>query len=161
VGLTSLVVTLMVFVAFKSLVVPLRCLVTIACTLAFVYGSANRVVQQGGLEWTRVHGVRCSLRLARIGTDRGEGGSLLHQVRRFVCGASPLTPGLEGREIHWCSPIMLFGVLVGLALDYDVFLLTRIVEYRNLGFSDSDAVRAGLASSFPVITAAGGFAWVL
>jgi uncharacterized membrane protein YdfJ with MMPL/SSD domain len=50
---------------------------------------------------------------------------------------------------------MLFGVLCGISLDYDTFTLTRIVEYRTVGFSDTDSVRAGLASSFKVVTTAG------
>ena len=40
-------------------------------------------------------------------------------------------------------------------MDYDIFLLTRIVESRYYGFSESDAIRAGFTASFPVITAAG------
>ena len=31
---------------------------------------------------------------------------------------------------------MAFSILVGLGLDYDIFLLTRIREYRMLGVSD-------------------------
>lgn len=58
-------------------------------------------------------------------------------------------------EIFWVSPIMLFGVLCGISLDYDTFTLIRIVEYHTAGFSETDSVRAGLASSFKVVTTAG------
>ena len=34
------------------------------------------------------------------------------------------------------DPVMAFSILVGLGLDYDIFLLTRIREYRMLGVSD-------------------------
>jgi uncharacterized membrane protein YdfJ with MMPL/SSD domain len=59
------------------------------------------------------------------------------------------------REIFWVSPIMLFGILCGISLDYDTFTLVRIVEYRSVGFSDTDSVRAGLASSFRIVSTAG------
>lgn len=36
--------------------------------------------------------------------------------------------------IYWLIPIMTFSIMVGLALDYDVFLFSRIVEYRDKGF---------------------------
>ena len=62
---------------------------------------------------------------------------------------------LKQNQIHWISPILLFAILVGLSLDFDVFLLTRIVEYRKHGFSEVNSIRVGLSSSFKIITAAG------
>ena len=42
-----------------------------------------------------------------------------------------LTPSLENSAgIYWLIPIMSFSILVGLALDYDIFLMSRMVEYR-------------------------------
>lgn len=34
--------------------------------------------------------------------------------------------------IYWLAPVMSFSVLVGLGLDYDVFLFSRIYEYRQV-----------------------------
>lgn len=51
-------------------------------------------------------------------------------------------------------PLMMFAVLFGLSMDYQVFLLSHIDLHRSQGESDHDAVRSGLALSARVITAA-------
>ena len=51
-------------------------------------------------------------------------------------------------------PIVLFALLFGLSMDYEVFLLTRIMEARETGMNDVDAVALGLARSGRVITSA-------
>ena len=56
----------------------------------------------------------------------------------------------------WFGPVVCFSVLVGLSLDYDIFLLERVHEYRLMGFSDTAAVFWGLKSQGSIITAAGG-----
>jgi putative drug exporter of the RND superfamily len=51
-------------------------------------------------------------------------------------------------------PVMMFAVLFGLSMDYEVFLLSRIrEEYRRTG-ETSSAVADGLAKTARVITAA-------
>lgn len=51
-------------------------------------------------------------------------------------------------------PVMLFAILFGLSMDYEVFLLTRIhEEYLRTG-DNSEAVRVGLAATGQTITAA-------
>ncbi|HEY2665904.1 MAG TPA: MMPL family transporter, partial [Actinomycetota bacterium] len=51
-------------------------------------------------------------------------------------------------------PVMLFAILFGLSMDYEVFLLTRVhEEYLRRG-DNSDAVRIGLAATGQTITAA-------
>ena len=51
-------------------------------------------------------------------------------------------------------PVMMFAVLFGLSMDYEVFLLSRVrEEYRRTG-ETSDAVADGLAKTARVITAA-------
>jgi RND superfamily putative drug exporter len=49
---------------------------------------------------------------------------------------------------------MMFAVLFGLSMDYEVFLMSQIVEHHAVGDSDHDAVVAGLSLSARVITAA-------
>mmetsp|Transcript_71789 Transcript_71789/g.185174 ORF Transcript_71789/g.185174 Transcript_71789/m.185174 type:complete len:875 (-) Transcript_71789:107-2731(-) len=55
----------------------------------------------------------------------------------------------------WLVPPVCFSVILGLALDYDIFLVGRIVEFRLMGFSDRAAVELGLWKTGKVITAAG------
>ena len=49
---------------------------------------------------------------------------------------------------------MMFAILFGLSMDYEVFLLSRIREHHDAGEDTHDAVVSGLASSARVITAA-------
>lgn len=51
-------------------------------------------------------------------------------------------------------PVMLFTILFGLSMDYQVFLVSRIREERERGAPDSEAVARGLASTGRVITSA-------
>jgi putative drug exporter of the RND superfamily len=53
-------------------------------------------------------------------------------------------------------PVMLFALLFGLSMDYQVFLTSRIKEAWSSGQSSSDAVANGLASTGRVITSAAG-----
>ena len=50
---------------------------------------------------------------------------------------------------------MSFSVIVGVGLDYDIFLLTRVLEYRHAGLGEAEAVVAGLSQTGHIITAAG------
>jgi RND superfamily putative drug exporter len=51
-------------------------------------------------------------------------------------------------------PLMMFAILFGLSMDYQVFLVSRITERRHGGAANSEAVRAGLVNSGRVIAAA-------
>ena len=53
-------------------------------------------------------------------------------------------------------PVLMFAILFGLSMDYEVFLLSRIREAHLGGMSNSDAVAEGLATTARVITAAAG-----
>jgi RND superfamily putative drug exporter len=52
-------------------------------------------------------------------------------------------------------PILAFSLTTGLGLDYDIFILTSVVEERMVGWSDTDAVAVGTQRSGPVICWAG------
>lgn len=56
--------------------------------------------------------------------------------------------------VNWITPVMLFCILFGLSMDYEVFLLSRIREQRDRGQSTRDAVAAGLERTGSVITGA-------
>jgi uncharacterized membrane protein YdfJ with MMPL/SSD domain len=51
-------------------------------------------------------------------------------------------------------PLMMFAVLFGLSMDYQVFLISRIEQHRAEAQTDRDAIRRGLASGARVIVAA-------
>jgi uncharacterized membrane protein YdfJ with MMPL/SSD domain len=57
--------------------------------------------------------------------------------------------GLESTQ-----PLLLFAVAFGLSTDYGVFLLSRIKEARDSGYSDSEAVAVGLERTGRIVTAA-------
>jgi uncharacterized membrane protein YdfJ with MMPL/SSD domain len=51
-------------------------------------------------------------------------------------------------------PLIMFAVLFGLSMDYQVFLMSQIEQHRAAASSDADAVAAGLAAGAKVISAA-------
>jgi len=68
-------------------------------------------------------------------------------------GASALGIGKEGPIEAW-APMMLFAIIFGLSMDYEVFLLTRITEEYNRSGDNAVAVADGLARTARLITAA-------
>jgi len=61
-----------------------------------------------------------------------------------------LTPG-----ISWVLPILALPVLIGLALDYNIFLFTRIHEFRVRGWAPRAAMIMGVTKGSQVILFAG------
>lgn len=51
-------------------------------------------------------------------------------------------------------PILLIGILFGLAMDYEIFIVSRIREEYVHGKSAMDSIRHGFVASGPVVTAA-------
>ncbi|MFZ1440203.1 MAG: MMPL family transporter, partial [Candidatus Microthrix subdominans] len=51
-------------------------------------------------------------------------------------------------------PMMMFAILFGLSMDYEVFILSRIREEYHDGHSNIDSVVVGLGATAKVITAA-------
>jgi len=129
VGVTCAVVIVFVGLAFRSVFVPLRSVVTIALTIFFVQGLAALVYEHGALDWTGFSGFRST-------------------------GA-----------VIYINPLLSFSILVGVGLDYDIFLITRIVEYRRIfgrlypertPFENTrEAIKVGLTKTAGIITAAG------
>ncbi len=56
--------------------------------------------------------------------------------------------------IEAALPAIIFAFAFGLSMDYEVFLLARIKEYRDAGFGNDDAVRLGLQRTGRIITSA-------
>jgi RND superfamily putative drug exporter len=51
-------------------------------------------------------------------------------------------------------PLMVFCVVFGLSMDYEVFLVARVAEARRNGANDSEAIAEGLARTGGLITSA-------
>lgn len=51
-------------------------------------------------------------------------------------------------------PVIIFAFAFGLSMDYEVFLLARIKEFRDAGLGNDDAVRMGLQRTGRIITSA-------
>jgi RND superfamily putative drug exporter len=51
-------------------------------------------------------------------------------------------------------PVIVFAVVFGLSMDYEVFLVSRVAEARRAGMSDQEAIVEGLARTGGLITSA-------
>ncbi|MCQ2079324.1 MAG: MMPL family transporter [archaeon] len=54
--------------------------------------------------------------------------------------------------VCWIVPIVLFVVLLGLGMDYDIFITTRIRENKIRGMSNDDAIDAAICSASGTIS---------
>jgi putative drug exporter of the RND superfamily len=88
------------------------------------------------------------MNLASIGAAYG----VVVAVFQWGWGAELL--GISGGPINPFIPLMLFAVLFGLSMDYEVFLLARIREEYDRTGDAVTSVTDGLASTARVITAA-------
>ncbi len=62
--------------------------------------------------------------------------------------------GIEKAPIEAWVPMMLFAIVFGLSMDYEVFLLSAVREHYDRTGDNASAVAEGLASTARVITAA-------
>jgi RND superfamily putative drug exporter len=62
-------------------------------------------------------------------------------------------PGGTG-SIFPLVPIVTFAITFGLSMDYEVFLVARVLEARRSGLSEADAIPEGLARTAGLITSA-------
>jgi RND superfamily putative drug exporter len=64
--------------------------------------------------------------------------------------------GLEGPtgNVYPIVPILSFAIVFGLSMDYEVFLVARVLEERRRGLSERSAVIEGLARTAGLITSA-------
>ncbi len=56
--------------------------------------------------------------------------------------------------VNWVTPVLLFAILFGLSMDYEVFLMSRIRELHDRGYPNEYAVAVGLERTAKVITGA-------
>ena len=107
--------TVLMFLAFGSLVLPIKAALMSALTL----GST-----MGVLTWMFVE---------------GHGSGLMNYTPQ------PLMAPMIG---------LIIAVIYGLSTDYEVFLVSRMVEARDRGMSTTEAIRIGTATTGRLITAA-------
>jgi RND superfamily putative drug exporter len=62
-------------------------------------------------------------------------------------------PGGTG-SVFPLVPIVAFAIVFGLSMDYEVFLVARVLEARRSGLSELDAIPEGLARTAGLITSA-------
>merc|ERR550525_96937 len=61
----------------------------------------------------------------------------------------------SGDGIIWMGPCITVTVLMGLALDYEIFLFSRVFEYRHKGYTTRASVILAVANTGPIISSAG------
>ena len=103
--------------AFRSLLIPLKSIVMNSLTVGAAYGVVTLVVQQG-------HGAA----LLGVPQDTGVLDSIL--------------------------PLILFAVLFGLSMDYEIFLLSRVQEEHLRGASNDEAIVRAVGRTARIITSA-------
>ncbi len=118
-GLSCAVVVVAVGAVFRSVLIAVRSVLTLAMTVSCVFGLAALVYDQGVLDWLRFAGLR------------GSGG------------------------ITWLIPVVCFSIVIGLSLDYDVLLITRVYEMRALGYGLQDSIRLAQHKTGKMISVAG------
>jgi RND superfamily putative drug exporter len=115
VGVVVLLSALLLFVVFRSLVIPLQAAVMNLLSIGGSLGVVVAIFQWGWL-----------------------GGIF----------------GVKGAPIQAFIPVLLFAIVFGLSMDYEVFLVSRIHEEWTRTNDPRQAVRHGLASTGRVVTAA-------
>ncbi|WP_227997585.1 MMPL family transporter [Nocardia australiensis] len=115
IALVLFVTTLLMFLTFGSLVLPIKAALMSALGLGATLGI---------LTWIFVD---------------GHGAGLLNFTPQPI-----MSPVL----------VLIIAVIYGLSTDYEVFLLSRMVEARSQGASTTEAVRIGTAQTGRIITAA-------
>ncbi len=115
VGVVVLLSALLLFVVFRSLVIPLQAAVMNLLSIGGALGVVVAIFQWGWL------------------------GGLF---------------GVKGAPIQAFIPVLLFAIVFGLSMDYEVFLVSRIHEEWTRTRDPRQAVRHGLASTGRVVTAA-------
>ena len=115
IGLLVGATLILMFLAFGSVVLPIKAVLMSALSLSATFGVLVWIFQEGhGADW--------------LGVTPG-----------------PLESGIV---------VLMAAIVFGLSTDYEVFLLSRMVEARGQGATTEEAVTTGLAKTGRVITSA-------
>jgi putative drug exporter of the RND superfamily len=84
------------------------------------------------------------------------GASLGLLVIVFQEGRGCALVGLDGATggVFPIVPILTFAIVFGLSMDYEVFLVSRVLEARRSGLGELDAIAEGVARTAGIITSA-------
>jgi len=121
-------------------VVPVSALVVVGTLLALVGGFRSIVAAVKAIALD-LFSVSASFGALVLVFQDGYGCSLLG------------VPGGTG-SIFPLVPIVTFAIVFGLSMDYEVFLVARVLEARKSGLSEKDAIPEGLARTAGLITSA-------
>eukprot|EP00929_Paragymnodinium_shiwhaense_P012797 TRINITY_DN120695_c0_g1_i1.p1 TRINITY_DN120695_c0_g1~~TRINITY_DN120695_c0_g1_i1.p1 ORF type:complete len:930 (-),score=118.60 TRINITY_DN120695_c0_g1_i1:83-2872(-) len=117
VALTTVVVMLVVFCMFRSLLLPLRLAFALVFTVLATFGATVFVYQTPLFHW--------------------------------------LSPDLKNFDgLNYASIPQTLCIAIALGIDYDIFLVSRIFEYRRLGFTDREGIVYGVAKTGSIISGA-------
>ena len=108
---------LLLMVAFRSLLIPLKSIVTNALTVGAAAGLVTLIVQDGFL-------------------------------------AAPLGIPQDVGVLDSSLPVLLFAVMFGLSMDYEIFLLSRVQEEHLRGTPNDEAVVRAVGHTARIITSA-------
>lgn len=108
---------LLLMVAFRSLLIPLKSIVTNALTVGAAAGVVTEIVQNGFL-------------------------------------AGPLGIPTDVGVLDSSLPVLLFAVMFGLSMDYEIFLLSRVQEEHLRGTPNDEAVVKAVGHTARIITSA-------
>ena len=153
------VVFVLMGVAFQSLVAPLRSVLTLCLTLSFCFGFMVLVYQHGALNFMNlraVSNIHATCWLPPVSAPACPWIRLSLSPHGLFDGPTGYLPATYHISWRAVSPqVMCFSIIVGLGLDYDVFLISRIYEYRLNGYTDRAAALKGIYKTGYIITAAG------
>ncbi|GGJ79541.1 membrane protein [Deinococcus aquiradiocola] len=124
VGVVFAATFVLLMIAFRSLVIPLKSIVMNSLTVGAAYGVVVLVVQ------------------------RGVGSHLLG----IPDGVGVLDSSL---------PLLLFAVLFGLSMDYEIFLLSRVQEEYLRGASNDEAIVLAVGRTARIITSAAAIMFIV
>ncbi len=117
IALVLITTAVMLFIAFRSILVPIKAVIMNCLSVAGAFGITVLVFQNG------------------------VGGGLF---------------GLDGptEAVYVAVPVLVFAIVFGLSMDYEVFLLSRIKEAFDRTGQNDQATMQGLTATASVITSA-------
>lgn len=119
----ALLIVVFLTVEFRSVFVSVRASAGIVLSLCWVFGVAVAVIQSGWLEahFEAYRGIRA-----------------LFWYPTFTLSFRAKVPNETSLRL---TPVLVAPVVAGLGLDYDIFLMERIAEYRDRGRSHAESIR--------------------
>jgi RND superfamily putative drug exporter len=120
--------------------VPVTTMVVVATLIALLFGFRSLVVAIKAI-------------LLNLLTVAASFGALVLVFQRgYGCRWLGVSAGTG--SVFPLVPIVTFAIVFGLSMDYEVFLVARVLEARRSGFSELEAIPEGMAQTAGLITSA-------